>query len=270
MRDVLHERRVRADDEDAPQLLAMRVEQVRGAMEPHRRLAGSRAALHDERPHRLARDQPVLVGLDRRDDVAHPRLAAPVELVEQEVAARDGAGAVELFVAHVEDAPTLRTESTPQRHVVGIRRRRDVEGPRGGRLPVDDEQLVVVVVHPAPSDVERPRRRVEVEAPEAEAALRILEGPEPPNCPRLDGKGRDLVVGRVRCSHDPIAHAVEAVVRVVDVCLLRGEVGVRHAVKYGRDGQLARAGPSFSRRLVGASVRLPRPCAARGSGAGPV
>jgi hypothetical protein len=38
--------------------------------------------LDDERRLGVTRDQPVLVGLDRRDDVAHVRLAAALELVE--------------------------------------------------------------------------------------------------------------------------------------------------------------------------------------------
>ena len=65
-------------------------------------------ALDDQRRLGLAGDQPVLVGLDRRDDVAHVRLAAPLELVEQEVAAhRPEPDAVELLVAHVEQPPAL-------------------------------------------------------------------------------------------------------------------------------------------------------------------
>ena len=59
-------------------------------MKPHGRLAGPGPALDDERRHRLARDQVVLVGLDRRDDVAHPRVAGALQLLEQEVVDRGG------------------------------------------------------------------------------------------------------------------------------------------------------------------------------------
>ncbi len=93
------------DDEHAAQLLAVRVEEPRGAVQPDRRLPGARAALHDERALGLGRDQPVLVGLDRRDDVAHAPLAAALELFEQEV--RDARaldrGAVERLVGDVGD-----------------------------------------------------------------------------------------------------------------------------------------------------------------------
>ena len=67
------------------ELLAVRVEEPRGPVQPDRRLAGARPALDDERALRLGRDQPVLVGLDRRHDVAHPPLAPPLQILEQEV-----------------------------------------------------------------------------------------------------------------------------------------------------------------------------------------
>ena len=59
----------------------------------------------DEDAFRLARDQAVLVGLDRRDDVAHVLVAAALELLEQDVrdAVDDVAGgAVERLVVEVE------------------------------------------------------------------------------------------------------------------------------------------------------------------------
>ena len=146
LRDVLHERRVRADDEDAPQPLAVRVQEPRRAMETDRRLAGARAALDDERAVGLGGDEAVLVGLDRRDDVAHPRVAAAVELLEEEVG--DGGAldraAVERLVGDVEELPPLRAEAAPLRDAVRILRRRGVERPRRRRLPVDDERLLLV------------------------------------------------------------------------------------------------------------------------------
>ncbi len=48
-------------------------------------LPRSRSALDDERRLGLASDQPVLVGLDRRDDVAHAVVARAIELLEEEV-----------------------------------------------------------------------------------------------------------------------------------------------------------------------------------------
>jgi hypothetical protein len=115
VRDVLHEGRVRADDEDPPQLRAVRVEQVRGAVEADGRLARARAALDHERRLRLAGDQAVLVGLDRGDDVAHTRVAGAFELLEQEVVHRSGVGkrAVERLVADVEQLAAARAEAPP-------------------------------------------------------------------------------------------------------------------------------------------------------------
>ena len=87
VRDVVHERRVRPDHQHAapPELAPVAVEQPRGPVQADGGLARPRPALDDQRPVRLGRDQPVLVGLDRRDDVAHPPLARPLELLEQEV-----------------------------------------------------------------------------------------------------------------------------------------------------------------------------------------
>src|SRR5205814_10149054 len=85
VRDVVHEGRVRPDDEYTAEPLAVGVEEPGRAMQADCRLAGAGTALYDERTLRLGRDQPVLVRLDRRDDVAHPRIAPPVELLEQEV-----------------------------------------------------------------------------------------------------------------------------------------------------------------------------------------
>ena len=88
-------------------------------------------------------------------------------------------------------------------------------------------------MHPAAPDVERPRRGLEVEASEAEATLRVLERLEPPRCPRLEGERRDLAVGRAGRTLDDGAHAVEALVRVVDIRLLGREIGMAHADRMG-------------------------------------
>src|SRR5204862_3190828 len=112
-----HEGRVGPDDEHPPQLLPVRVEEPGRAMEADRRLARAGPALDDERSLRLAGEQAVLVGLDRRHDVAHPTLATPLELLAQEVG---GAGAlerraVERLVGGVDEPPPLRAEAAPLR-----------------------------------------------------------------------------------------------------------------------------------------------------------
>jgi hypothetical protein len=75
VRDVLHEDAVRTYDEDAAQLGAVRVEQIRRPVQADGRLSRSRAALDREGRVRIPRDQRVLIGLDGRDDVAHVRVA---------------------------------------------------------------------------------------------------------------------------------------------------------------------------------------------------
>jgi hypothetical protein len=89
-------------------------------VQAHRRLAGSGPALDDQDAVRLACDQPVLVGLDRRDDVAHVLVAAALELLEQDVgdAVDDvSGGAVERLVVEVAEAAALvrnrRRSATP-------------------------------------------------------------------------------------------------------------------------------------------------------------
>ena len=199
-------------------------------MEADRRLAGAGAALHDECTFRLGRDQPVLVRLDGGDDVAHPHVAAALELLEQEVGdarALDRA-AVERFVGDVGEVSALGAEAAPLLHAVRRLGRRGVERPRRGRLPVDDERLVLVVVHPAAADVERPRRPVERQSAEDEPALGVLERPHPALRPRLHVEGGPFRGHRVLGARDGRPHPVELLVRVVDVGLLGCELWVRH------------------------------------------
>ena len=233
VRDVLHERAVRPDDEHAAPgvALAFRVDQPRGAVEPDRRLAGAGAALDDERTVRRMGDQAVLVGLDRRDDVAHVAFAAPLQLFEQEVAdARTvERRAVEGLVGDVEQLASLRPEAAAERDALRILRRRRVERPRGGRLPVDDDLVALVVVHPAAADVQRPLDRLEVEPAEEEAAFGVLEGGEPLHRPGVECGLRDLAVGGIGGAHDDVAHALEARVGVVDVRLLRLQLRMAHS-----------------------------------------
>ncbi len=71
--DVLQERPGWPDDEHTArrQRLAVRVEQIRRAVERDGCLARAGAALHDERAAEFGADDGILLGLDRRDDVAH-------------------------------------------------------------------------------------------------------------------------------------------------------------------------------------------------------
>ena len=246
MRDVVHEGRVRADDEHAPQLVSVGVEEKRGAVEADRGLARARPALDDQRRLGLARDQAILVGLDGRDDVAHVGIAAALQLLEQEVVDPGGVddGAVERLVGDVEYAPPLRAEAAAERDAVRVGGGRRVERTRSRCLPVDDHDLVRVVVHPAAADVERILGTLDVEPAETEAALGVGEGPEAAGRPALDRLGRDLGRARARRADDDLAHAGEARVGVIDVRLLRREIRVTH----GRRPSLTRA----PRHIVGA------------------
>jgi hypothetical protein len=230
VRDVVHEGRIGADDEDPPQLGAVRVEQERRAVQPDRGLPGAGAALDDERRRRGARDQAVLVGLNRRDDVAHARVTAALELLEQEVVDRRHVleRAAERLVADVDQPPALGAEAAPQRHAVRLRGRRGVEGARGGRLPVDDQHALLVVVDVAAPHVERLELDVDVDAAEAEASLRVGEREQPPRRPLLDRLRRDLADGDVGGVHERVARLVEVGIRPVDVGLLRREIWMRH------------------------------------------
>ena len=176
-------------------------------------------------------DQPVLVGLDRRDDVAHVAFAAALQLFEQEVADAGAVErrAVERLVGDVEQLASLGAKAAAERDALRILRRRRVERPRGRRLPVDDDLVALVVVHPAAADVQRPLDRLEVEPAEEQAALGVLEGGEPFHAQASSASLRDLAVGGVGGAHDDVAHPLEARVRVVDVRLLGLQLGMAHA-----------------------------------------
>ncbi len=120
--DVAQERVVRADDQHGPggEQFAVRVEQVRRAVQRDGGLAGARAALHDEHAAQVGADHDVLLGLDGLDDVAHPAGAAGRDRGEQRRlageavasgAARLAAGGVEvehLVVEPDDGAPRVR------------------------------------------------------------------------------------------------------------------------------------------------------------------
>jgi hypothetical protein len=234
MRDVLHEAGVGPDHEHAAQLLPVRVEQERRAVQADGRLAGARPALDDERRLRLAGDQVVLVGLDRRDDVAHPRVAGPLELLEQEIVDGGrsvGEGAVESLVADPGQLAAARAEAAAHRDAVRRRGRRRVEGPCRRRLPVDDQRAAGVVVHPAAPDVNLVGGFLGVDPPEAEPALRVLESAEAARGPVLDRLRGLFRCCRARGADQGLAHLVQRRVRLVEIRLLRWEIRVRHGVQ---------------------------------------
>ena len=89
-------------------------------------------------------------------------------------------------------------------------------------------------------------RRLLVEAAEAEPALAVVERGEPLPRPLLDGLRGDLRRSRAGGAEQRLAHAVQAGVGVVDVRLLRGEIGVGHA------------GPSYAEGFQPTKIAHPR------------
>jgi Activator of Hsp90 ATPase homolog 1-like protein len=108
------------------------------------------------------------------------------------------------------------------------RGRGGVERSRGRRLPVHDENVLGVVVHPATPDVEWVGRSFEIDPAETETALRIVEGLEPAGRPGLDRLGGDLGCAGAWCGQQRRAHAVEPFVRPIDVRLLDRKLRMGH------------------------------------------
>ncbi len=162
--DVAEERRVGPDDQHrAPgQLLAVGVEQIRGAVQGDDGLAGAGAALHDEDAAVRGADDPVLVGLDGLHDVVHPAGARGIQRGQQNgvriaalVAGACGVGEVEDLVVQGGHPAALGGEmapaAQPHRRVAGG----EIKRPGDLRAPVDDERGTVRVVAPDsdPADV---------------------------------------------------------------------------------------------------------------------
>ena len=90
--DVREEGLVRPDHDHAapPDLLAVRVQQVRDPVQPDRGLPGAGRALHADGLRRVGAHDIVLVGLDGRDDVPHGSRPRPLDLVDQDPARPGG------------------------------------------------------------------------------------------------------------------------------------------------------------------------------------
>jgi hypothetical protein len=149
----------RADDEDAAGLetAAVGVEQVGGAVQCHDGLARAGAAGDLGDAARAGADRLVLVGLDRRDDVAHPLAAAAGQgghegavADDDEVVGRLGHHQV---VLDTDDGGAAAAQDTSPDDAHRLGRRGPVEGGGGRGTPVDDERLVVVVTDPEATDV---------------------------------------------------------------------------------------------------------------------
>jgi hypothetical protein len=119
---------------------------------------------------------------------------------------------------------------------VRLGRGRGVERPGGRRLPVHDDGLPAFVVHPAPADVRRVGHCLDVDPAETEPLLGLLERPETTGVPCVERLACDVVDHRVARMQERLPHTVETVVRVVEIRLLGGDVGVRHDAWAPRPG----------------------------------
>ena len=147
--DVLEERAARADHQHAAagQLLAVGVEQVGHAVQRDRGLPGAGAALDHDHAGQRQPDHRVLLGLDRRDDVAHRRAAGRRQRGQQRRIGRGGSVSVSARLAAKtsswmsatrssgRDSGELEMASADQSH--RARQRGAVERPGRGRPPVE-------------------------------------------------------------------------------------------------------------------------------------
>jgi hypothetical protein len=234
--DVAHEDRVRADHEDAHprEPVAVRVEQVGGAVQSDGRLARPRPPLYDEHALQRGPDHLVLLALDRRDDVAHASGAGAAERVEQRGFAHEdepvvgGVRGVEELVLEVDDLPVLRQDVPPPDDPQRVGRRGPVERLGGGGPPVGDQRLVVGVIDGDSSDVVGDALRG-VDPSEDQWFIADLQMLHPAQAALDDGvalrSGRRAVGHRLRgdALSAPL-HLLEPLVRVVDQLLLFGDL----------------------------------------------
>ena len=157
--DVVEERPVRADDQDAVAGEAATVleQQVRGPVQRDGGLAGAGTALHDEDLVDRRPDDDVLLGLDRGDDLAHGAGPLGADLGEHRVgdaAGDDGrVGIVEMFVEVGGQLTAIEHELPAQIDAERVGAGRPVEGRGDRRPPVDHDRVVVLVLDVAPADV---------------------------------------------------------------------------------------------------------------------
>ena len=144
--DVAQEQGGGADQENtrALQALAVRVQEIGDAMQCDRRLSCSWPALHDEETPVGGADDPVLLGLNGRDDVSHASVAGLAQRVHEGSLALQlqprGARRVQEFVFQPGHAALAGGDVAAPNDPVRLCRRRLVEGPRGGSAPVHEQR----------------------------------------------------------------------------------------------------------------------------------
>jgi hypothetical protein len=172
------------------------VEQVRGPVQGHRGLAGARPALHHQHAGRRGPDDAVLLGLDGRDDVAHPAGAPSRDRSHERRLAGEPARAVrgrrvaevEHLVVDGDDLAAAGAQVPAAAHALGRRRGGGVERLRRRSAPVHEQRLVLVLLveQAQPPDV-APLPRVRVEPAERQTVLGGAQGREPVGVHRRGG-----------------------------------------------------------------------------------
>ena len=159
----------------------MGVQEVGGAVQRGDRLAGARAALDDEDAGQVGADNPVLLGLDGRDDVGHAAGARRGDRRDERGLAGKSAFVfvgqlvqVEYLVVDAGNDAPPRVDVPAADQADRVTRRRGVERPRGGGSPVDQLQIVIVIAQANTADV-KCALRIVVSAAEAKSALGEVE-----------------------------------------------------------------------------------------------
>ncbi len=153
---------------------AIGVQQVCRPVQRDRRLAGTRAALHNKNATERAANDLVLFPLDGGDDVAHTPRSGSGQRREKSRGAREArsepdhpellggvaggsavGGVAEQLVFEIENPAALGEEVTPPGEAHRLRAGGTVKGLGHRRPPVDDQRFLVVVGHSKPADVER-------------------------------------------------------------------------------------------------------------------
>ena len=183
--DVPQERRRRPDEEHgAGQVRPLGVEQVRGPVERHCCLAGTRRPLDDRHARAGATDHDVLLGLDRRDDVVHATGPRRVERGHERTLADEvepglaRGGDVEDFVLEPDELAVPPSEVASAHDAHGVVGQGAVERLGRRRAPVDDERVAVLVGDGDATHVEAAAVG-EVEATDEQAVLGDVERSQP-------------------------------------------------------------------------------------------
>ena len=228
----------------------MGIQQVRGAVQGRDRLAGAGAALHDQHALQASPDHPVLLGLDGGDHVGHPAGAPGGDAGDQHGLAGQGLAVrlgqpvqVEDLVVDPGDGAVPGVDVAAADQAARVPGGGGVERVRGGRAPVDQARLVLVVAQADPADVQGDRvlrlglaGLVAVGTAEHQAALDRVQLGQPPALlgrgevalqPGLERPARAAAAeGLGQRLPGPLARLIEQAIEHVDIGLLLSD-GVR-------------------------------------------